>query len=675
MKVMQNSSLNQLTNLVPTYTDPLDAEHHRKNSSMWGKDSGDCIAASVDLPFRQGLQEKCELPVSSPVDELIKETASGKKSHVRWGYLVPRFVLLSLFWIAMAFGLDPMLRFGFTTGAGASLGTTVGVDKLQTDLLSPSLLIKRIQIADRDNPKKNAIEIDQFEVKLDRNALLRKKFVVDQAVVSGITWNTDSTLSVPQNKSDEQKSWSLPFRLGVGKISDAAKQSGTDLLEELLMQALTPYDPRNLETVQLAKIKEEQWDSRFDTYRLSAKQYKARIEILKKQIELSRKGNPLDNLNQYAQIARDVDTLIEEGKRLKLEFGQLGTIARDDMNELDAARSRDYGKLRDQIASLPVNPEQFTQTILGPETRRQFEEVSRWIQFVQKIMNVASADYQPERTYGSTISFDQADRLPVFLIREFHLNGVATGSGQPVPFSGLVKNITHAPKQYGKPVQFDLLLSNRGTVHLKGVIDLTGEVPEFSLIAKVETQEFPVQRLADNDKLQFALVTGKMQGLVKLKLTGDDIDAQLSWNQSDVSFLVNGNLKLEQAELSKLGFAPISPVELLRQSVDGINGIHGEASIRGSLKSPAIELRSNIGELVASRLQDEFRKEALLRREEARMLAEQQIKQQMQKLTGKIEKEYKSVLADLNLNESLAQNLVEKVAVRPASGILNRLFR
>ncbi len=671
---MRNSLSNQLMPRSLKHGSAIEAEHLQRNLRFRTMHSE---GASPDSPTHQEIIVQCESRPISPVEETVKSSTDKKSSPVRWGYLVPRFILLTIFWAMLTFGLDPMLRFGFSTGAGATLGTTVGIDKVQADLFAPSLKIERIQIADRDNPKKNALEVDQIAITLDRNAFLRKKFVADQVVISGVNWNSDSTLVISDKKNEQKQDsrWAFPFRLGAKKLAGAATQSGTQLFEELLTQAVSPYDPRDLETIQLTKIKDEQWQSRFDLYRNSADEYKQRIEKLKKQIDRSKKGNPLDNINQYAQIANEVDALIAQGKQLKREFTQLGNIARNDMAELDAARVRDYNKLREQIASLPVNAEQLTQTILGPETRRQFAEIAQWIQFVQKMMNVASQDYKPERTYGRTISFNHSDRLPSFLIREFRLSGVATSNTQPVPFTGLMKNITHAPKQFGKPMQYEMKISHQGGVHLRGVVDLTGDVPVFTLNGKIESFEFPIQKLADHEQLQFSLVTGKMQGLIQLKLLGDKIDATLSWNQSDLNFLVDGNMQLEQRELTKLGFSPVSAVDLLKRSVEGINGIHGEVSMSGSLKSPAIELRSDIGKIIANRLQDEFRKEALLRRDEARLLAEQQIDQQMQKLTTKIEQEYKTVLAELNVNENLAKNLVEKVAIRPASGILNRLFR
>jgi len=670
---MRNSLSNQLMPRSLKQDSGIEAEHLRHNLRIRTMRSKEALS---EFPISKQIAASCERRPLSPFEESVKSSTEKKTSRVRWGYLIPRFILLTLFWAMLSFGLEPMLRFGFATGAAVTLGTTVGIDKVQADLFTPSLNINRIQIADRDNPKKNAIEVDQIAISLDRNAFLRKKFVANQVVISGINWNSDSTLIVSDQDEQKQDSrWEFPFRLEAKKLAGAATQSGTQLLEELLTQVISPYNPRDLETIQLTKIKDEQWQSRFDLYRNSAEGYKQRIEKLKKQIERSKKGNPLDNINQYAQIANEVDALIAQGKQLKREFTQLGNIARNDMAELDAARVRDYNKLREQITSLPVNAEQLTQTILGPETRRQFAEIAQWIQFVQKMMNVVSKDYKPERTYGRTISFNRSDRLPSFLIREFRLSGFATSNAQPVPFTGLLKNITHAPEQLGKPMQYEMKISHQGGVHLKGVVDLTGDDPVFTLNGKIESFEFPIQKLADHEKLRFALVTGKMQGLIKLKLLGDKIDATLSWNQSDVNFLVDGKLQLEQRELTKLGFSPISAVDLLKRSVEGINGIHGEVSVNGSLKSPSIELRSDIGKIIANRLQDEFRKEALLRRDEARLLAEQHIDQQMQKLTTKIEQEYKTVLAELNVNENLAKNLVEKVAIRPASGILNRLLR
>ncbi len=654
----------------------FEAEHFHKNVTIRSNHLEQARPHSVNHQERNEDSSNSFLPSSESPEQTTNRTAGKKNSLVRWKYLVPRFTLLAIFWVILALGLEPMLRFGFSSGAAAVLGTAVGIDQVETRVLEPSLNFKRIQIADRDDPKKNAIEIEKIAVALDRNAFLRRKFVAKQVIISGVNWNTDSTLTVASKEEKKQPSrWSLPFQSGAKKLSAAAAKSGTKLFEQLLGQAISPYDPRQLETVKLIEIKDEQWQSRFDLYRNSADQYKQQIDQLKKQIEQAKKGNPLDSLNIYARIANEVDALLAQGKQLKREFTQLGRIAREDMLELDSARIRDYNKLREQISSLPVNADQLTQTILGPEARRQFGELAQWIQFAQKVMNVASTDFDPERSYGRTISFNRSDQLPDFLINEFLLSGVASGNSQSVPFTGVIKNITHAPKQLGKPIQYELKLSRRGAAHFKGVIDLTGETPLYTLNGKFESFDFPVQKLTDHKNLSLALATGKMQGVIRLRLHGDQIEATLSWNQADVNFLVDGDVKWEQSELTSLGFSPLSPVDLLKRSLEGIHGIHGEVHLSGLLTAPTIELRSDIGKVIADRLQSEFQKEALLRQDEARALANQQIEQRLQKLTTRIEQEYKTLLSELNLNENLAKNLVEIVAVRPASGVLNRLFR
>ena len=671
---MRHSYSNQLKASSSLQVSGFDeAEHSRKNLGIRTQRAEE--SRSDRFASRQLAISRSSSFVLT-VDDASQVCSKNRSPLLRWGYLVPRFILLGFFWGVLALGLDPMLRYGFTRGARVILRTPVGIGDVQTSLFSSSMKMEQIQIADRDNPQKNAVEIDRIAVVLDRNALLRKKFVANQIVVSGINWDGDSTLIVDdQRKRKPDSDWAFPFRLGEKKLAGTAREAGQKFLEVLLDQAVSSYDPGKLDTVRLAKRKDQQWQSRFDLYRKSVSEYKRQIERLKRQIDQSRKGNPLDHINQYAQIAQQADSLIARGKQLKNELLQLGKIARRDVAELNDARIRDYNRLREQIASLPLNSEQLSQTILGPETRRQFAELGRWIQLAQKIANLASQDYKPERTYGRTISFNRSDSLPAFLIREFRLGGVATSNAQPVPFTAELKNITHAPKQLGKPMTYEINITHHGAAELKGLIDLTRDVPTFTLNGKIESYEFPVLNLAEHGNVRLALATGKMQSLINLKMVGDKIDASLAWNQSDVNFLVDGELQLEQRQLSKLGFSPISVVDLLKRSVEGIDGIHGRARIHGMLKSPRVEVRSDVGKIIAKQLQEEFQKEVLLRQDQARQIAQMQIDHQVQNLVGKIDREYQAILTDLKVNENLAENLVEKVAVRPASGVLNRLFR
>ncbi|HCS55410.1 MAG TPA: hypothetical protein DIW81_28135 [Planctomycetaceae bacterium] len=606
--------------------------------------------------------------------ETTRKKRNSFHTGVRWGYLVPRLTLAVLCWAMITFGFEPLLHLTITQSSSAALQTVVGIQQLNSNFFKTNLELNQIEIGSKDRPGTNAVEIGQVQVQLNRDALLRKKFIVEYADIKQIRWNTESTLDFKKVET-EAGGWSIPFGEQAEVIGGYAQRAGQSFLQSLLEQTLETYDPNKLETIQLAKLKENYWKNRFQSYQNQSTQLKAEIDILKKQLEEAKRGNPLNKLNDFAQIARKVDELVNESKRLKTEFQVLPQQVRIDLMELDAAKDRDFEQLRKKIESIPLNANDLTVAIVGPEAARQFEELSAWIPFVQKCMAVATEDYQPERQLGRTIDFDTSDALPAFLIRKINLDGIANLNRKPILFTGNFQDITHNQRQYGKPMNYHFEIEHQGQYIVSGKWDQTTSTPQFEFLCHVTTDQFPTQKLAEHDKINIALQAKQLVADFHVVTSGPNMQAKLKWKQNDVEFDVVSPVQLTSTTLSRLDVRPFSPTDLLISAFSSINEIEGEVQISGPIKSPAIQVHSEIGQKIVSGLQQSIQKELDLRQSEAFSLAQREIDTQIKKFNVRLNDQYQSLLSELNVNERLANGMIENVAIRPASGIFDRLIR
>ncbi|TWT61277.1 TIGR03545 family protein [Rubinisphaera italica] len=609
----------------------------------------------------------------SNAKQLLKKRNSLRPS-IRWGYLVPRLTLAIVCWATITFGFEPLLHLVITQGASATLQTVVGIQQLNSNFFQTNLELKKIEIGSRNHAGANALEIGKVHIQLDRNALLRKKFIVDEANIDDIHWNTDSTLDFA-NVESEAGEWSIPFGEQAHVIGDYAKQAGQSFLQSLLEQTLEAYDPNKLETVQLAKLKESYWQDRFQSYELESKQLKVEIDSLKKQLEEAKRGNPLDKLNEFARIARKVDELVNESKRIKNEFKELPQLVRIDLVELESAKNRDYEQLRQQIDAIPLNANDLTIAIVGPEAARKFEKLSAWIPFVQKCLAVATEDYEPERQLGRTIDFDTSQNLPTFLIRQMKLNGLANLNDKPLSFIGNFQDITHNQRQYGKPMSYHFEIEHQGQYLVDGKWDQTTSTPQLEFSCHVTTDQFPTQELAKHEKLNLALQAKQLVADFHIVTSGLNLQAELKWKQNDVSFLVESPLQLTTTTLSQLNVRSFSPTDLLGNALRSINEIEGEVRISGPIKSPTLEIHSQIGKTIVAGLQQSLQKELNLRQREAFAIAQSEIDSKLDKFNGQINDQYQTLLTELNLNERLANGMIENVAIRPTSGLLDRFIK
>jgi len=594
-------------------------------------------------------------------------------AHVRWGYLYPRFAIVGLFWAVCAFGLEPIGQMLLTRSAATLLQTNVGVDQLELNVMGPAVDLQRVQVADRNQAGRNSLEVETMQVAFDRTAMLQKKFIVNQATVSGIRWDTASDLA-PLPENEESAGWGNPFSEQAQRLARMAAQGGGRLLQTVIEGALGELDPEVLETVRLANVKEDEWKTRYASYRNRAEKFHADVESLEKQIEQIKRGNPLDHLERYVDIGREVDRLLAEGEQLKRELTGLTSVARTDIQELNAARQRDLSRIQQGIDSIPLNSEELMIALVGPEAARQLEELAEWVRFVRKCSSVALDDYEPERGAGEFIDFGRSSDLPTYLVRRFDIDGLAVVDGQDCPFRGTMTGLTPAVRQYDKPARFDLQIGYGGNCHIKGVCDLRNETPRIEASGRWQSDQFSGSQLASLGDRQLQLKASQLSGTFALSLVGEDLSGTMSIEQAGVGIdLADGQ---QGADVSSPGLLTAwAPAEILQEGFAGIDSIQVRIDLGGSLRQPQIAIQSDIGPVLKDGLQQAITSRLANSQQQLAQLANQEIDLRMQKFTRQIDSEYRTLLADLKVDQELAQRLLDQSAVKPTAGVLDRFFR
>ena len=109
---------------------------------------------------------------------------------MRWTYIIPRLIIIGLIWGFFAFGFDPLLRYSAQSSVEAVTGAKADIPHFQTGFFPPRVSISNVALASRRRPGTNLMEFDQLRFRLAGDPLLRRSYVGDEAVVTGVRFGT-----------------------------------------------------------------------------------------------------------------------------------------------------------------------------------------------------------------------------------------------------------------------------------------------------------------------------------------------------------------------------------------------------------------------------------------------------------------------------------------------------
>ena len=662
-----------------------------------------CDRNNVTSPAAEPEVTSARVTAASSVSSVSEKQKSSlwRCSGLRWGYLVPRLFLAALFWCGLTFLLEPLGHVLLTSTAQTMLGTPVRMQQFSLRLVGMRTEMTGLQVRDRQNPARNALDIERVSVELNREAMLRQKLVIDRAVISGVKWNTEAELLPVQPTAEPTDSgWSQRWNDQASRWGNAAQLATSALLRQGTEAAGQLIDPRQLETVRLADEMEDAWKLRFEQFKQRNAVNEQKIKQLKQQLETARQANPLQQIELFAQLIREGERLAQEAEQLKQELSQWSVVANRDLQELDQARQRDLQRVEQLIAAVPINQEQLLLTLLGPTLSAQAAEWGAWLQWSGKFVSAMNTDFEPTRQLGRFHDFDQAGQLPWLLVKHCEISGLAMQHHQPIPFVGIIEHLTPTPAKYDQPCQFDFRLSHHGEYHVQGILDYRQPTPRYRIRCELETQEFPEQQLLAGAEGNLSLQTGQLHGQLDVLLQGDELKARIKWRQAGLVW--NYQPATEPAEQNLLTglrspyalsssadedeFRPLQAagksalqqlnwVQLLHTELQPLEDWEGEIRVSGTVDDPRWSVQSETVDLLASRLKTRLQREWQRQQGAAEQWAQLTIQERMNQLTGQIDQEYRQLFQQLQGHQQLAQQLIEQTPVRSASGILDRILR
>ena len=504
----------------------------------------------------------------------------------RWravGPLLVLFVIGGVLWWLFA---DTIARHESQQVGTSLLGAKVEIQYLHLDLAHGDVTIKGLTIASPHEAFKNLLQADELVADLDMLPLTEKKLVIDRIVANGLRFGTprETDGRVPAESGQgiagtvlaETREWASRFQvpvlqLATGKIS------------------VDSLDPRRLSTIPAADAlgaradsSRRAWQAGFDTLRLgpTLDSASATLEQLR-----GARATDLATINTARQAidrlkrARDRVTTLERNVKTGVSQLQAGLAG------LDSARQRDYAFARGLLKLPSLDAPDVGAAVFGPGAIKPFEQALYYAQLARRYMPPgllprAATGPSRVRRAGETVRFPKERALPAFLLRSAELSFMG--------YAGRLTGLTSDPALYGRPTAFN---ASGPQLAAGAMLNHTRGIPLDTAGATVGGVQFPA---FDIPGVPLRLDPGAATTQLGFSLNGDTIHARFAIRSSNVRWTRDS------------GFANSAIGNLIWRAVSGISNLDVETRLSGALEHPALAVRSNLDQAIASRLRAEL---------------------------------------------------------------------
>jgi len=511
---------------------------------------------------------------------------------IRWKYVLPRVILLTLALLAVTFGSGPLLHVALITGGEAAIGAKVEIERLDARWWDTSLTLDDVRIADPRRPMTNLIEADSMVFDMDATHLLRKRFVIDRASLDGVRFGSPRTTSgaLPQTPPSAEPTWTDSI---IESATDATENRFEAWLDEVRETGLSRLQT-DLETVRLATEMSERWPQDYRRLEERVRAIEERVKKVKGVVERPN-SNPLRLVQLLTEAETDVRSTLADIEFLESEFKRLARQVPVDRRALVEAQARDRAKLKELVRLPKIDGPTLTRTVFGEEQGTQVIEALDWIKWIRDVVPNPDKDFTAVRSEGIDVQFAGVPRQPIFWLRHAEISGeLASRPGRPERrFRGTLADLTSSPTLLARPLVLDLNLEGDSPAHLIATIDRTTDVRRDHLILELPEVSLGERRIGREDSFALAVPAGSASVRLDVSLDGDRLSGRLDVHRPGSPVEV-----LHVAD--RLGGTYVYAA--LGTALEEVDDFRATVMISGTVRNPKLELESPIGQQLADAL-------------------------------------------------------------------------
>lgn len=619
---------------------------------------------------------------------MTTETKKKKsKGPIRLEVILPVGILCGLTYAYFTFYFDKHLKDGIEWAGTQGVGAEVNVGSLKTSFISGSFEMNKLEITNKEKPTHNMIEIGSMRFKFLWDALLRAKFVVEDASILTIQMDTkrarpgkvipppppsdNSMMAKLQNQIISQAKDRFKDNVLGDVIALAEGVNYQDQIEKLRDQLKT--EARINEMLVEVNTKKEYWDG--EIKRLSdtsvveeiQKEYKA-IEQEKNFVEQAKKVPALIKLAEKAK--KQVEDIQKSAKTLQGEVQKITTYPK----EVETLVKEDIASLQGHFKIPKLDFSDFSSMLFGTDLMNYVVQAKKYQAIAKQYMPEKKKEEDkvipPPREIGKTYTFPITKGYPLFWLKNAGISSKSTEGEFAGDFSGNLTNVTTSPKVVGIPtvldLKGDLKAKKISGVQLKVTLDHTRMKPKQMLEMRVGSFPIPEKMLSNSPDFTFGLKESTAKVDFSATLYDESMDIRWLNTLNNPNYVIESKNKVVK--------------EVITNVVSGIPVVNLEARAHGPWSNINWSLKSNLGEDLAKGMKAEVGKkvdeakaklEALIN--EKILAKKTELLAQVNTTKAKYEGELKKILAQGEEQKKKIEEEVKKAQNKATGGGADKL--
>jgi len=582
------------------------------------------------------------------------------KGPIRFEAIIPVFVLCLITFIYFSYYFDRHLKSIVEYVGTQANGAEVNVDSVNTSFIRGSFDMNRLQVTDKNKPTHNLLEIGNMHFQYLWNALLRMKFVVEDASINNIQVSKPrlfpgkvlppeparpSKLNELQNEVMAQ----VKNKYGANMLGDVLSiLEGGDYQDQIQKIRETLKSETRVKAM-IAEVegKKTFWDSKIkelsDTKKL--KEVEAQVQTITKEKNFLEQAQGVKKLTD---ILKDVEKQYKEvqtaSKQLQAEVNAIAQYPK----ELELLVNEDVASLKNRFSIPQIDFKDMAMHLFAGEFAEYIAKARKYQALAKQYIPEKKAEDEqdvvlpPKRSEGKNYEFPVTAGYPLFWLKRAAISSTGTKDSYAGNVSGALTNVTTNPKQIGKPLVLDMngdfpmaqVMGVKATI----TIDHTKAVAKQTAAIKVASFLVPEKLFVNDTKMKFGFKNAIGTSSITAILLEKNLSINWTSSLSKPQFVVETSNKIAK--------------EMLNNILNTIPVININGSATGSFTNLDMKITSNLGDELSTGFKREIGAKITEAQGKLQALVDEKINKPKEELMAKLGGN-KNNLTQLNQVEDL----------------------
>lgn len=588
--------------------------------------------------------------------------------------------------------LDDHLEWGAEYVLGRSFGAEVNIGDLRTGWVRPGLTIRNLRVTNPENPDRNTVELGTLSVELSLDALLRMKYVVNDASLEGL--RTDTRRSTPGWVQEEGGDLRWLYEMLLETVKSRLEESSTGTVFGDVGALLGGGSTDSLIQEQSENLKARQ------------RLVEARSRLGKTESDLGKTMERLPTSDDYNRLEKRVKSIGESSGAVSEKIKTLRRLretlkdwestlnsARDhvknSLNDLDSSIdgiktsvNDDAAMLRRRIQLPALNFEDPSTEIFKAFVGERASTVRTILGYYRQYVATESsggaaadttpptADSTPEATVGRDYAFQTNWSYPDFWLKEFRLSGSGNDSNS-LGFFARIRNISSYPPVVGgqSGVVFNVTNPSEDLDRIEGNVSRTRRNGQPLLRYQLTMTGLSIE--------PWQLFSG---GSIGLRLKRGDLLVDFSGNFRGNTHTSRVSARVEEPVFEVSGSSGLLK-KAVEESVSSLGHLELTANGKGEPGSMDWAIKSNLGSALKAGVQQVVSdrigeiKDELVNDYRGRIQEERKkLTQSVDELRSKFEGRLRERSNRLDSLENKVQKRIEEATKKQGTDSLKKLF-